>query len=672
MSIAKRVVELAEKAQKTNPAAERQAHIGFSLLDDGLAALEREFDYRPKLSERIRRFVLRHPATVYFGSLTFLTILLTAFLTVTAAHFGANLLLLIAFAALSLIPAADLAVSVLNWDLTRFLVPRVLPSMNSASGIPDDAQTMVVVPTLLTSENVARELLEKLEVYYLANQDKNIYFALLGDFADASEEEAATDEAILDAAISGIENLNKRYSVAENTTHFHLFHRRRLWNESEKVWMGWERKRGKLQEFNRILRGGKDTSFIIATAEKAFLEKIRYVITLDSDTQLPRDAARKLVGIATHPLNRPHFNEKLRRVTKVYGILQPRIGISLTSSMRSRFARIFSGNTGVDPYTTASSDVYQDLFGEGIFTGKGLYNVDAFESALDGRASENPILSHDLFEGLFARCALVTNIELLDDFPTFYDSYAQRSHRWVRGDWQIARWLFPSVPEANGQTVRNRLPIISRWKIFDNLRRSLVAPTILLWLIAVWTIIPGSPVWWTLFALISLAFPIYSHLPTNLLASPPRGTTWKSHFRSVWSDFKMNTARVSFSVVAIPHRTYLKIDAIIRTLYRKFITRRNLLEWTTAAQVESGSKHDLNSFLRTMWTAPLIAVGCFALILFVRPAGLPDAALFLLAWLVSPFIAYRISKPFLPKHEKIKFDDRIEARLIVRRTWRFF
>ena len=671
LSVAERVVELGENAKKSNSEDKRQTHIGFYLLDDGLAALEREFDYRTKLSERFRRFVLRHPTKIYLGSFLLLTILFTAFLTVVAAHFGASLPLLVAFAALSLIPAGDLALSVLNWDLTMFLAPRVLPAMNTISGIPDDAPTMVVIPTLLTSENVARELLEKLEVYYLANQDKNIFFSLLGDFADASEEETATDEAILETAIGGIEDLNKRYSVAENTPRFHLFHRRRLWNESEKVWMGWERKRGKLQEFNRILRGAKDTSFIIATAEKSFLEKIRYVITLDSDTQLPRNAARKLVGVATHPLNRPHFDEKLRHVTKGYGILQPRVGISLTSSMRSRFARIFSGNTGVDPYTTASSDVYQDLFGEGIFTGKGLYDVDAFEKSLAGRAPENSILSHDLFEGLFARCALVTNIELLDDFPTFYDSYAQRAHRWVRGDWQIARWIFPFVPDENGRTVGNHLPIISRWKIFDNLRRSLVAPVMLLWLVAVWTIIPGSPFWWTLFVLVSLAFPIYSHLQINLLAVP-RNTTWKSHFQVVWSDFKTNTAQVGFTVVSIAHQAYLRTDAIIRTLYRKLFTRRNLLEWTTAAQVESGNKHDLNSFLRTMWSAPIIAIGCFALILFNRPAALPEAAIFLFGWLISPFIAYRISRPFLPERVKIKSGDRNEARLIARRTWRFF
>ncbi len=671
--IAKRVVELAENAKKSSSADDRKNHIGFYLLDDGLAALEREFNYRPRLSERYKGFLLRHPSKIYFGLFLFLTALFIVFLVTIAAYFAASLSLLVGFAILSLIPASDLALSLLNWNFTLALPPRILPRMNTADGIPDEARTMVVIPTLLTSEAVAGELLEKLEVYYLANQDKNIYFGLLSDFADASAEETATDAAFLETAIGGIEDLNKRYSAAADVPRFHLFHRRRRWNERENKWMGWERKRGKLQEFNRILRGAADTSFIIATAEKEFLAKIRYVITLDSDTQLPRDAARKLVGVATHPLNRPHFDENARRVTKGYGILQPRVSISLTSANRSPFSRIFSGNTGVDPYTTASSDLYQDLFGAGIFTGKGLYDVNAFEAALAGRAPENSILSHDLFEGLYARCALVTNIELIDDFPTFYDSYANRAHRWVRGDWQIARWIFPFVPDENGQTISNRLPLISRWKILDNLRRSLVAPTVLLWLVAVWTIVPGSPVWWTLFTLILLSFPVFSHLHTSLLIQPPpRGITWQSHFRSVWSDFKTNAAQVGFAIACIAHQAYLKTDAIVRTLYRKLISRRNLLEWTTAAQAEKGNKHDLTSFLRLMWIAPFISIVCLALILWLRPTALPVAAPFLLLWFVSPFITYRMSQPLPPERVEISPQDKNEARQIARRTWRFF
>ncbi|MDQ3323856.1 MAG: DUF3131 domain-containing protein, partial [Acidobacteriota bacterium] len=523
---------------------------------------------------------------------------------------------------------------------------------------------------LLTGEAVIEELLEKLEVYYLANQDDNIYFALLGDFADAPTEEMPPDFALLNAALGGIEELNEKHQK-NGQQKFHLFHRRRRWNGSEEKWMGWERKRGKLQEFNHLLRGAKDTSFIVATADEEILQKIKYVITLDSDTQLPRDAARKLVGIAVHPLNRPHFESAVGRVTKGYGVLQPRVSISLTSATRSRFAQIFSGNTGFDPYTTATSDVYQDLFGEGSFTGKGLYDVDAFEAALKGRVPENSILSHDLFEGLYARCGLVTNIELLDDFPTHYDSLAGRTHRWVRGDWQIARWIFPWVKDAAGKTVRNRLPLVSRWKILDNLRRSLVAPTVFLWLLAVWTIVPGSPFLWTLFVIFELAFPIYAHLQTNLLTHP-KNVAWSSHFKSVFGDFRNNAVQVALSIVCLAHQAYLKTDAVTRTLYRKFISRKNLLEWRTAAQSEKENPHDQASFLRLMGTAILLAAVSFVLVLWLRPDALPVAAPFMLAWFLSPFVAYRVSRPTQTKRVSLSADDIKTARMIARRTWRFF
>src|SRR6185295_14890146 len=288
-------------------------------------------------------------------------------------------------------------------------------------------------------------------------------------------------------------------------------------------------KRGKLHEFNRLLRGARDTSYIVATAEAAFLSKVRYVITLDSDTQLPRDAARRLIGAAIHPLNHARLDPLSNRVTEGYGIFQPRVSMTLTSSNRSRFAHVFSGHTGIDPYTTAVSDIYQDLFGEGIYTGKGLYDVDAFEAALADRVPENLLLSHDLFESLYARAALVTDVELLDDYPSHYDSYARRQHRWTRGDWQIARWLFPRVRNAQHRPVLNRLPLIARWKILDNLRRSLVAPMMLLWLTAAWTVLPGSPLLWTLAVLVILAFPSYAHV-TNALLFHPRGVPWTSHF----------------------------------------------------------------------------------------------------------------------------------------------
>ena len=487
LQVAEAAARLAAKASAEGTADGPQSHVGYYLMGDGLAQLEAEWSCHAPMSEVVRRWSLRHPTFTFLGSLTLLTTLVSTLLVVAMAQAGARWTTLIATALLGLIPASDLALGVLNWSLTRLFGPRLAPRMNTADGLPATARTMIVVPTIFSSEQVVRELLAKLEVHFLANNDQNLHFALLGDFADAEAEELADDAALIDVALAGIEQLNHRYSE-DHLQRFHLFHRRRQWNSSENKWIGWERKRGKLHEFNRLLRGARDTSFAVQTAGATLLAEIRYVITLDSDTQLPRDAARRLVGTAIHPLNRPRFDHSLKRVTSGYGILQPRVSVSLESASRSRFARIFSGNTGIDPYTTAVSDVYQDLFGEGSYTGKGLYDVDAFEAALSHRVPENHLLSHDLFESLFARAALVSDIELLDDYPAHYAVYAQRQHRWTRGDWQLLRWLWPTVPNSQGRRMRNNLPLIARWKILDNLRRSLVAPALLLLLIAAWTV----------------------------------------------------------------------------------------------------------------------------------------------------------------------------------------
>ncbi len=635
-----------------------------------MVQLEAAFGYRPGLTESLRRWCLRHPTLAYLGALTLLTVLIIAVLVVSMYIAGARGALLAAASLLALIPATDFALSILNWDVTHLLEPHLLPRMNTSEGIGESACTMVVVPTLFSSEEGVRELLERLEVHFLANQDEHIYFALLGDFVDADAEELAEDGVLLDVALSGIDDLNQRHSKNQ-PQRFHLFHRHRQWNPAEGNWMGWERKRGKLHEFNRILRGARDTTFMVQTADQALLSQVRFVITLDSDTNLPREVARKLVGTAIHPLNRPRVDPATNRVISGYGILQPRVSISLESASRSRFARIFSGNTGIDPYTTAVSDVYQDLFGEGNYTGKGLYEVDAFESALDGRVPENSLLSHDLFESLFARAALVTDIELLDDYPAHYDSYAQRQHRWTRGDWQIVRWLFPSVPDAQGRRVRNLLPLISRWKILDNLRRSLVAPSLFVWLAVAWTLFPGSTLIWTLFVVLAIAFPVYLHVTTSLLIHP-RGIPWTSHFWSVWGDIRTNTAQVALSITLLPHQAYLMMDAIVRTLYRKVISRRKLLEWVTAAQAERSARHDLPSFLWFMLPAELLTLAAAGLTFLLRPSSLIVAAPFLVAWAVSPFVAYWVSKRTPSTRRELAGEDLRFARLVARRTWRFF
>ncbi|HEX6044386.1 MAG TPA: hypothetical protein VFZ22_07850, partial [Pyrinomonadaceae bacterium] len=646
---------------------EAERHVGFYLIDDGLDRLEKQFRYQPRTVERLRRWLLRHPTGSYLGTLTLLTLLVLIFILVAMRQFGVSWEFMVLTAFLALLPASDLAVTVLNWDLTHFFPPRLLPRMDTAAGIPEDARTFVVVPTIFINEEQVQELVERLQVHFLANQDPNIYFALLGDFPDAQTEATPNDAALLDVAQSGIEALNRNHGEAR----FHLFHRKRLWNPGEEKWMGWERKRGKLEEFNHLLRGAAETSFVVRTADDSVLNSVRYVITLDSDTQLPRDVARKLVGAAIHPLNKARIDERVNRVTRGYGILQPRVSIALSSASRSTFVQIFSGYTGIDPYTTAVSDVYQDFFGEGSFTGKGLYEVDAFQRTLENRVPENSLLSHDLFEGLFARAALTTDIELLDDYPASYEAYAKRAHRWARGDWQIARWMFPRVPDGGGKPVRNVLPLIARWKILDNLRRSMVAPALFVWLVASCAFFPGSALLWCLFVFLTIAFPVYLHVSTALLIHP-KGIPWTSHFWSLWGDFRTNTLQIALSFVLLPHQAYLMCDAIVRTLYRQIVSRKKLLEWVSAAETESKTRGDFSSFVRFMLGAVVLTLLALGLTAAMRPAGLPVMGALSAIWLLSPLIAYLVSKPRLMQREMLSEEDARFARLVARRTWRFF
>jgi len=664
LEIAEAAVNLA--AQTKEQSGPRK-HVGYYLIDDGLNLLESSFNYQPRPAERFRRFLLRHNTAMYLGTLLFLTTLLLSFLLYTMYTHDGDWKFLALTALLGLIPASDLAVTVLNWDVTHFFPPRLLPRMDTARGLPEEAATFVVVPTILLNEPQVHELVERLEVHYLANQDSHVYFALLGDFPDAEAEETANDSNLLAIAQSGIEALNQRHGEAR----FHLFHRRRQWNTSENKWMGWERKRGKLEEFNRLLRGARDTSFLVRTADDALLKSIRYVITLDSDTQLPRDVARKLVGAAIHPLNQPGIDPATNRVVYGYGILQPRVSISLASASRSKFVQIFSGYTGIDPYTTAVSDVYQDFFGDGNFTGKGLYDVDAFQRTLDNRVPPNTLLSHDLFESLFARAALTTDIELLDDYPASYEAYAKRSHRWTRGDWQIMRWLFPTVPDGERRKVRNIVPLMGQWKILDNLRRSLVAPSLFLWLLASCALFPGSPLYWSLFAFFVIAFPVYLHVTTGLLIHP-RGIPWTSHFWSVWGDFRTNTAQIALSFVFLPHQAWLMCDAIIRAIYRQFISKKNLLEWISAAETEKSARNTLASFVRFMLPALVLTVIALGLTVGLRLTALPVMGPLIVIWLLSPLIAYWVSKPRPTERKLLSAEDAKYARLIARRIWRFF
>lgn len=672
VEVARRVVQKARGNQQAP-----LYHVGYYLIGPGRRELQVELGYRPAMSERILDKILRFPNAVYFGSIATLLIVLLSLLLLaalgTVESVSPWMLLLVGLA--GLLPVSDLAIGLANHLLTLLLPPRTLPRLEFKEGIPPECATFVVMPSMLVRPGSAASLTEKLEIHYLANPDPQLRFALLTDFADAATEHQPEDEDYLRDALQRIAALNRRYAP-DGTPRFFLFHRQRQWNSSEGCWMGWERKRGKLDEFNRLLRGDKNTSYTTRSSELDELPRIHYVITLDLDTQLPHETARRLIGTLAHPLNQARFDAQRGRVVEGYGILQPRISFHLPAAQRTRFTRIWVGSAGVDPYSAAVSDIYQDLFGAGTFTGKGIYDVDAFASATGETFPDNHILSHDLIEGNFARCGLVTDIELFDDFPMRYHVYARREHRWIRGDWQLLPWLGRQVPvPALGQRSprvwrRNPLPLLERWKVFDNLRRSLIPPALVLWLVLAWTVLPLPHGLSSMLALLVLALPLVLQIAGTLFhAVKDRSLSGVREFaRNGW----ITAAQVVMNSVALLYQAYLGVDAVIRTLVRLFGTRQHMLEWETAASADRRLGAALGTFCKTMWPATCIALALAALVLLVRPGALYAAGGFLLAWLFSPVLAWWASRDRLVSEKPLRENERRQLGIIARKTWGFF
>lgn len=691
--VARIVIDLARDAVQLHGAGAREGHIGYFLCDRGLAELEEATDYRPTWGEWAVRAVRRHAHLVYFGGVTLVTAAALAALTRLAGPLAGGDLLLVLLVAL--IPANHLAVHVVNDTLTTFLPPSILPKLDlQTHGIPADARTVVVVPTLFGSVAAVQDALAHLEVQFLANRRDRLHFAVLSDFTDAARATEPGDAAIIAAAVEGVRGLNVRYRGELDDTFF-LFHRPRRWNPVQGAWMGWERKRGKLAEFNRFLRQRDSDAFEQVVGDTAALHDVRYVITLDADTVLPPDAATALIGTIAHPLNRAGFDATGRRVVEGYGIIQPRVGVSLPSAHRSLFSAVHSGHPGVDPYTTAVSDVYQDLFGEGSFTGKGIYDVDAFERATYGRFPENRLLSHDLIEGNYARVGLATDITLYDEYPSRYLTFTRRKHRWIRGDWQLLQWLTSRVPGPDGPE-RNRLSPLSRWKLLDNLRRSTVEIAQLLFFVAGWTVFPGSPVRWTLLALFGIAAPWVGSLAMALLR-PPLDKSWRAYYSAVAQDAVTSGQQLAQAIAFLPHQAYVSADAIVRTLHRLFVSRRRMLEWQTASQTERSVVGTGREVWRTMWPAVAlpVALGLLtALYAAARegllpggghaPGALPiEAALrlgllagtalpFVLLWACSPALAASLSEPATYDERRLDPAHRAAAMRYALLHWRFF
>jgi cyclic beta-1,2-glucan synthetase len=667
--VACRAIQLASETGAEKGWDDPAAHVGFYLIDKGLPELEQTAQVRVSLRETLQRICSRSPLFVYLGTILMITVILTGTLLAKAHSSGLQDWRLVLTGLLSLLCTGQLAVALTNWLATVLSTPHLLPRMDFSKGIPPESRALVVIPTMLVSTQNIEDLAEALEVRFLANRHENLHFGLLTDFRDAPEEALSEDEPLLRLARKKIEDLNEKYGNAKGDTFF-LFHRPRCWNPGERLWMGYERKRGKLADLNSFLRGGSRDCFSLVVGLTAVLSNVKYVITLDTDTQLPRDSAWQFVGAMAHPLNRARYSENKQRVIDGYSILQPLVGVSLPSTNRSRYARLFGSEPGIDPYTRAVSDVYQDLFGEGSFIGKGIYEVDAFEQALQGRFAENRILSHDLLEGCYARAGLLTDVQLYEDYPARYSEDVNRRHRWIRGDWQIARWLLPRVPSPDPRYRKNPLSGLSLWKIFDNLRRSLTSLALTSLLLHGWTVL--SPPWvWTLAAMGILLFPPLLAFILDLVQKPD-DVQLDQHFGTAAHAAGRHCAQAMFALACLPYEAFFSLDAIVRTIWRMVVTRKRLLEWSPSGDQNRNSRADIASFCRTMWIAPFLASATAIYLTYSRPAALGTAGPMLALWFASPLVAWWISRPLAPRGVRLTSDQTVFLRKISRKTWTFF
>ncbi|HSE00793.1 MAG TPA: glucoamylase family protein, partial [Burkholderiales bacterium] len=661
----------------------RERDPGYHLIAGGRRAFEAKVGFRAPLRSWPGRFTATTGIGGYIGIIGMAAAIILSLPLFVLAGAGIQGGWLVLLALLGLIPSIDAAMALVNRGITRGFGATILPGLELRDGVPSHLRTVVAVPTLLTTQAALEEQIERLEIHHLASPERELHFALLSDWRDAATETVEGDDALFDAAAAGIARLNRRHGPAAGGDRFLLLHRRRVWNEGQKRWIGWERKRGKLHELNRLLRGAADTTFVGVgrppfTPPPAPPAGVRYIITLDADTRMPREAARRLVGKMAHPLNHPRFDAGTRRVVEGYGVLQPRVTPSLPIGREgSLFQRVFSSTSGIDPYASAVSDVYQDLFGEGSYTGKGIYDVDAFEAALDGRVRESTLLSHDLFEGTFARAGLASDIEVVEEFPSRYDVAAARQHRWARGDWQLLPWILGRGDAAGGddRDVIKRassLPLLGRWKMLDNLRRSLSAPASIIALLAGWALpLPAAAVW-TGFVVSTIA--LSTLLPVLSVIVPRRAqVTARSHLRALAADVRLAMSLTALLVVFLAHQAWLMTDAIGRTLYRLSVSHRHLLDWFTAGQATVSPRLDLPGFYGQMSGGVVIGLVAAIVVWWVGNDAWPVAAPFVIAWIASPAVALWASlSPLVAGRLSVSDADARALRLVARRTWRYF
>jgi cyclic beta-1,2-glucan synthetase len=671
LAVVERALEAARGAAQAAPdalEAERRHNPGYHLISVGRRAFERAIGYTAPPRLWLSRMNAQLGIGGYAGLLIATTAALLALALWALATPGLSVGWYVVMALVGALPASELAASLVDRAVARLFGAQPLPGLELADGVPTPLRTLVVVPTLLTSEADLIEQIERLEVHHLSGAGGDIAFALLADGLDAASETVPGDAPLIALALETIAGLNLRYGPAPSGPRFLFLHRRRVHVASEDVWMGWERKRGKLHELNRLLRGATDTSFVASPDGAALVpENVRFVITLDADTQLPRDAALRLIGKMAHALNRPRFDPVRQRVIDGYAILQPRVTPALPLGHDgSLFQRVSSGPQGVDPYASAVSDVYQDLFGEGSYTGKGIYDVDAFEAALHGRVPDGTLLSHDLFEGVFARAGLASDVEVVDEAPARYDVAAKRQHRWTRGDWQLLPWILDITDRPNA------MPLVGRWKMIDNLRRSLLAPATLLALATSWLLPARAGLKATLVILLAIVF--NALLPFLLAIVPPRASSrLRNHFGALGADLKLAGAHALFAVAFLPDQAWRMADAIARSIARVFFTRRHLLEWTTAAQSGGAPRLDLAAFYRSMAPGTALGLALTGLALLASPSNWPLTLCFAALWAAAPALAFWVSRPSSRMAQALASpEDSLGLRLTALSTWRYF
>ncbi|MGD0458927.1 MAG: glucoamylase family protein [Terriglobia bacterium] len=663
--VAQHAIELAAQASREATEDDRWIHVGTYLIGEGRRELARLLRCPEGPRFRVLHWVYRHHSAVYFLGLSFLSALFIS-LIVLLGRRGQTPGIRLVIALLLLIPVSQLALEVLNYLVMRLLPPRALPKMGfEVSGIPDAFRTLVVVPVLLRDAETIRAEVEKLEIRYLANKEGNLLFSLFTDYTDSDQAHREDDERLLQTVTEGLEALNHRYGGER----FFLLHRDRTWSESEQKFIGWERKRGKIEELNRLIDGTRPvgTARLVYVGDPGHLSNVRFVITLDSDTQLPLGTARRMIETLAHPLNRPRFDAAGRILAGSYTIIQPRVSPSLPSTSASSFSRLFADAVGIDPYTKAVSDVNQDLAGEGSYHGKGIYDVRAFSRVLSGRFPEEWLLSHDLIEGAHVRVGLASDIELYDEFPQDYLSYTRRQHRWIRGDWQIADWVLPRVLQPGGRRGPNQLSWFSRWKVFDNLRRSLLPVASLGLLVACWLTSPQIGWISTLVVAVQLLF--------QPLAQPFTMATTRQGLKSFsFSKVAHDLLRTVADAALLPHQAGLALDAILRVWYRRLISHRGLLEWTSARVTDGRAPGQLRGFVISMGLASIFSGIVGWAVQRWRPSSLAMASPWLVLWFLSPLIGWRLilrpqakQKQLLLPEKDLRF-----LRKVARRTWRYF